>query len=378
MAVADEKAVNPSKTLVTESPLFTQARSSLWGTIGWLVFLFLVSLHFTFSYNAIPDYLDLNSYTRGLSPAPYQYRMLLVFVFRLLVERPFILRLAHHAPSQFHDPHQIVQLGLTLVSMIGTVLATCGTLRRLTGDRVFARWFSLLAIYMAYFNLAPIWGLSYSYPYDTPSLFFFSLGMYLIVSERLVLYYVLLPFAILNRETVCFLILFFLIWRWRAFRERFGPLSTRGAGALATHGLVQAAIWLGLRRYELHLFTKNAADSSAGGAVIKQKLLFNLHELVEPQQWPVLLSCCGFLLPALWLQRRWINNSGVAWSCAVILPLWFVGMMLVGVITEIRVFSECTTFVVPALALIVHNRFRPIPEYPRETEDNGEVGRDYS
>ena len=373
MAVSSVNEVNTSKTPVTESSWFPQAQSSQWNTVGWLVFVFLMCLHFTFSYNAIPDYLDLNSYTRGLSPLPYQYRMLPVFVFRLLVDRPFILRLAHHAPRHFDSPHQIVQLGLALVSMVGTVLATCGTLRRLTGDWVFARWFSLLTVYMAYFNLAPIWGLSYSYPYDTPSLFFFSLGMYLIVSERLVLYYVMLPFAIVNRETACFLILFFLIWRGRALRERLGPLSARAAGALAAHGLVQTTIWLGLRRYQFYLFAKNPVDSRVGGALIRQKLQFNLHELVKPQQWPVLLSCCGFLLPALWLQRRWIKNSGVAWSCAVILPLWFVGMMLVGVVTEIRVFSECTTFVVPALALIVHNRFRPIPEYPLETED-----RDYS
>jgi hypothetical protein len=40
-------------------------------------------------------------------------------------------------------------------------------------------------------------------------------------------------------------------------------------------------------------------------------------------------------------------------------------MMIVGVIVEIRIFTEWIPFVVPAIALIIHNRLRPATElYP--------------
>lgn len=44
--------------------------------------------------------------------------------------------------------------------------------------------------------------------------------------------------------------------------------------------------------------------------------------------------------------------------------LWLLGMIKVGVITEIRVFSEWTAFVVPLLGLIVYNRFLTVSPEP--------------
>jgi hypothetical protein len=47
------------------------------------------------------------------------------------------------------------------------------------------------------------------------------------------------------------------------------------------------------------------------------------------------------------------------YACAIFLPLSFVGMTVVGVVTKIRIFADWSAVVAPTIALIVHNRFRP-------------------
>jgi hypothetical protein len=87
---------------------------------------------------------------------------------------------------------------------------------------------------------------------------------------------------------------------------------------------------------------------------------YNLREVLKPQQWPLLLSVCGFTLPFLWLQRRWIGVKGLSWAVGVIMALSLAGLMIVGVIVEIRIFADWIALVVPAIALIIWNRFRPV------------------
>lgn len=336
-----------------ESPVFN------WPVAGWLAFTLLLCTHFTLCYNAIPDYLNLDEYTRGAALTPYQFRALPIVIFRMFAQMPFVSAVARHAPAQFHNPYQVVQIGMVLCCIFAAVLAMCGTLSKLTDNRWFSRWFSLVLVYMAYFNLAPGWGLSYSFPYDVPSLMFFSLGVYLIVSNRLWLYYLMFPIAVFNRETTCFLTIFFVIWNLDQARDRASTISRKNLFSLGGHVLAQAILWLAVKVTLAHLFAGNqSADTSVNGHFFSIRLIFNLHELIEPQQWPVYLSCCGFLLPALWFGRRWIQCPPIARACAIILPLWFAGMMMVGVVPEIRIFSELSVFIVPALGLIVYNRLR--------------------
>ena len=98
-------------------------------------------------------------------------------------------------------------------------------------------------------------------------------------------------------------------------------------------------------------------------------MMINIHMLLSPQQWPIYLSVFGFLLPMLWLQRRWIGNQGIYWSCTILFPLWFAGMFFMGLMPEIRVFSELSALLVPALGLIVYHRF--VPAASHETQRVG-------
>ena len=348
---------------------------SRWRTAVWVIFTLGICLHFALAYNLEIDYLDLKTYTQGLEKTPYQYRVLMMYVFRLLSTQHIFVAVAHHAeqmhvPPWWRTPQQLVQILIAMASVFGAVLATAGTLTKLTGDRIFSRWMSLLVIYMAYFDLAPSWGLGYTFPYDTPSLMFFCIGVYLVVSRRDVLYYLIYPIAVLNRETICFLTVFFLVWKWQEMRARDGKLTAKDTLRLVGHGVAQGAIWIALKLWLAHRFAANQYDYGAHptNPPVIGRVMINIHYLVSPQQWPVYLSLFGFLLPVLWLQRRWIGDRGIYWGCAIVFPLWFAGMFLMGLLPEIRIFSELTALLVPALGLMVYHRFAPVAAVPASAE----------
>ena len=237
-----------------------------------------------------------------------------------------------------------------------------GTIRHLTGDRTFAFWAVFLLPFMAQIDLASSWYYNFITPYDCPSVMFFAVAMYLVVTRRRWAYWPIFGLAVLNRETACFITVFFVVWEF--FRlERYSP----GARLLrlALPILLQASIWAGIKLWLAHVYAHNPVDGEGpGGRLFVSHIHYNLRALLKPQQWPVLLSVCGFSLPFLWLQRRWIRCPGLAWSCGIILPLSFAGLMVAGVIVEIRIFADWIALVVPALALIGWNRFCPIPVSP--------------
>jgi hypothetical protein len=355
-------------TSIGTAPVWFGAPKSRWRTVVWVMFTLGICLHFALVYNQGLDFLDLKAYMLGVEKTPYQYRILMMYVFRLLATKHVVIALAQHTqhmhvPAEWQKPQKLVQVGVSMVSLFGSVLATAGTLTKLTGDRIFSRWMSLLLIYMAYTDLAPGWGLAYSFPYDTPSLMLFCMGVYLVVSGKDWLYYILYPIAVLNRETICFLTIFFVIWKWQEMRAREGKLTGTDVLRLAAHGLAQAAIWIGLKVWLAHRFAGNVYDygSIVTNPPVVGRVMLNLHQLARPQQWPVFLSIFGFLLPVVWLQRRWIQNQGIYWSCKILIPLWFVGMFFMGLLPEIRIFSELSSLLVPALGLIVYHRFVPVP-----------------
>lgn len=341
---------------------------SRWRTVLWIIFTLGICMHFTLAYNRELDFLDLDAYMRGFEKTPFQHRVLMMYVFRSLATQHVTVVIAQHmrhmhSPPEWLKPPKVVLIGVTLTSLFGAVLATVGTLTKLTGDRIFSRWMSLLLIYMAYANLAPGWGLSYTFPYDTPSLMLFCIGVYLVVRDRNWLYYLLYPIGVLNRETICFLTVFFVIWKWQELRVSKGVATREDVRKLAAHGLTQAVIWIGLEAWLAHRFAANAYDYGSIPARHHMigRMISNLHLLTRPPQWPVFMSVFGFLLPVVWIQRRWIQNQGIYWSCKILIPMWFVGMLMAGVLAEIRVFSELSALLVPALGLIIYHRFIPTP-----------------
>lgn len=330
--------------------------------LGWLAFVLLACGDFAVvNLWRDPQYLDLREYAAGTAPLPFQSRILMAWVLRWTAGSsrwaPGLGRLAVHLPKEFHDPYLVVLLVTTVVAMFVAVLAARASLVQVTGDRKFASWAALLTLYMAYFNLIVVYGLTYTLPYDAPALAFFSLGVWLVLTQR---YWLLLPvfaLATANRETSCFLTVFLLLYAWFTSKGSVQEAQTAARRRAAGHAALQIAVWFAIRVWLHHHFLHNAHAEGAKNGMFTVQLVPNLKSLVKPPQWPLFLSLFGFTLPLFFRGYRWIADRALARSVAIVVALWGVAMLLVGGIVEIRVFDELTAFLVVALGAMAWDRW---------------------
>jgi hypothetical protein len=330
--------------------------------IVWWLLLIVICTHFCLAYiqNGQP-FLNLSEYIQGRCRLPYQYRVLMAWVLGEGLRLPGLAGIGARLPKPLRDPQMLIFFGVSWVSVFGSALLTWRSLTLLTKDEQYSRWASLLVLYMAYFQFPLVFGLDFLLPYDLPSLFFFCACLYCVISRRMLLFYLFFVAGTFNRETICMATLFLAIWGWE---ERQGRRDTL---VLSGHVLAQAAIWIVVKLYLHHLFAANVAETA--GATFYYKLGYNLRTLAKPQQWPVLLSVFGFTLPLVLAWRKWMRNAAMERE-VYLLAAWFVVMMMVGVVIELRVFSELIGYMALAVGLILYHRF---PALRTETPLPGEV-----
>ncbi len=333
--------------------------------VRWALTL-LGCAQFVLSYIAIRFFFRLEAYAAGHAALPFQYRVFPMLVMRAFEHVGLLVRLGRHMPIEEPSVYALVDAGLAFAAILVALWATGKTILHLTGDRSVARWFPLLLLPMCHANLANTWGLNYTAPYDVPSVAFFAVAVWLIVTERIAWLYPVFLLATLNRETSIFLVLFYAIWQgtrtdgaagsWVAGSRVAGSGVAGSRAAIAANIAGLGAIWLVTKLVLGRMFRANLA-TAAGGVVVDKHLLQNLKQIVEPQQWPVLLSVCAFALPVVWLGRRWIGNQAYTRAMTVMMVAWLLGMMVVGTIVEIRIFAEWAALLVPALAMMARNWF---------------------
>jgi hypothetical protein len=320
--------------------------------VTWWVLLLIVCTHFCLAYvqNCQP-FLDLDQYIRGNARLPYQYRVLMAWILRGGLRLPYLTAVSSHLPVPLRDPRILILFAASWISLFGSVILTWGSIARLTRDSGYARWASLIVVYMAYFHFPLAVGLNFLLPYDLPSLFFFCGCLYCIIADRMFFFYPFFIVGAFNRETICMASFFLILWHWPEIRQRSRSFVLFG------HVLAQAAIWLAIRLYLHHSFAYNLPDTA--NATPWYKLAGNLRYMLEPEQWPVLLSVFGFTLPLVLLWRRSMKHPAMERE-VYLLAAWFAVMMLVGVIIEIRVFSELIAYMAPAVALIGFHSFSQV------------------
>jgi hypothetical protein len=304
---------------------------------------------FALNYSATRSLYPLELYAAGQADVPC--RMLTVLLMQAARHVPGMDKVAAYAPVANHSVNALVILLLAFFGMLTAVWATGKTMEALGVDRKFSSWTRLLVVIVSFFNLTPAWGLNYTVPYDVPALAFCAVGVWLIVSGRLGWFYPLLCVATLNRETSCFLVLFFVVWTSIQRKDR--PHAYR---FLTLHAAAMTALWLVAKLAPTHIFHGHAF--SASNSLLIQRLIFNAKELFKPQQWPVLVSVCGFTLPLLWLGRRWIRHRAFALATGVTLVCWLGGVVAQGIIVELRVFGEWAAWVCPMLGLMIAHRLQ--------------------
>ncbi|RYG39702.1 hypothetical protein EON79_23910, partial [bacterium] len=212
------------------------------GRIAWSVVTVLACAHFALSYATNHrQFLDLARYADGLERTPYQYRVLMAWVLKLLGENPAVGRLAHVFPGDLKAPYVFVEMGLAFLALLGAVLATRRSLRILSGHDAFSAWASLLVVYMAQFQFNLSYGLNYVLPYDLPSVFFFCLALLGIVSKSRTLFYAAFVVGTLNRETMVFAVVPFAVW---GLYEASGERIEKGWGRVLPHVVGQLLLWV--------------------------------------------------------------------------------------------------------------------------------------
>ena len=294
--------------------------------VAWLIFVLFACAHFSLDYlSRAPQFLNLRVYGLGTDRLPYQGRILMSWVLRSTAGSTWgaatLARITAHVPPPFNDAYLFVLLVTTFIGMVVAVLSTRATLVHLTGDRAFAAWASLLTLYMAYFNLLLVYGLTYTLPYDVPALAFFCVGVWLVMKRQ---YWLLIPVFVLgtlNRETFCFLTVFLGLHAWFELRDKDASPDVRRAlfRVALPHVVLQAVLWVGLRLWVRHLLHDNVVEANGFFA---NQLARNLKFLVTPPQWPLLLSVCGFTIPLFVWGYKVIGDRAFARAVVILLGVW--------------------------------------------------------
>ena len=304
-------------------------------------------------------FLDLGLYTREVIPMPYQGRVLMAWVFQATAARPgfyaFVTHFSAHLPVPLRSPYVVVEVAFVFVALLVAGLACRGTIRRLGADRAFADWACLLLLGMAACITFCEDYIIMAIPYDIPSIAFFSVGIWLVVARR---WWLLLPvfmLGTLNRETYIFLTVFLVLYEGFSAVQR-GRTLLSGVLPVLPSVVVQVVIWVGIHVWALRRFAGNAGPHDPKHGVVFQ-FGGNLHSLVNPSQWPLLGTVAALLVLPVVLGWRWIPDRAFARATACILVLWALGMTIVGVLVEVRIFNELVSFVAPCAAIAIWTRY---------------------
>jgi len=152
-------------------------------------------------------------------------------LFRYRVLMPFLARSLAYVLGV--DLKLIFQLLATL-SVFGLLIVYRSYLSNFVRPE-FATVMSVAIVYPMLWNFCLLNDLYY--PFDLPSLFFFTLGCHYIYQRKWHLYYPVFVLALLNRETSCFLVFVMIFCFFRRMRSR----------ELLWHVLAQGLIWAGLK-----------------------------------------------------------------------------------------------------------------------------------
>ena len=347
---AEHAVVDPRLLLILSTVRSAPFRGRL-RKIGLLVLYLLAAVQFVGAYIYLEwPYVDLHRFEYGYERLPFQTRLLLAPLYRLADTARWSTHYADRlARNQYFFPHGVtgglvLEFGIAILctlfaGWVAVRLYDASTRRGVLKPLVFPIFLGLCVMSYILHTVQ-----NFRYVYDMPSLAAFAAGFYLIYFRKNVLWLVLLfTVATLNRETTLLLLPF-----W-ALSESLGPdgriqwatLRTRRVLAVV---LALVAYWVVWHLIVYRVFSTNASE-------YYPRLLFNLKCFVRLRYWPQLASAFGFLWPFLIMYRRKVRDAQLrAWL--LVLPVWYVFMMLWGILTETRIFGELLPFLAPVVTLM--------------------------
>jgi hypothetical protein len=204
--------------------------------------------------------------------------------------------------------------------------------------RVFALWgaLGLFLLALPYHYFAYRCFMALYYPSDIPGILFFTLGFYSVLTRRMGLLYLVLVLGTLNRETIIYVSLFYLLVGCRKGETR----------NVIYHVILQVCLWLFLKGilYSLYRYNINPAYTETFG-FYKLSIKWNFLSLGHHHLYTFLPSIFGFLwIPLLFLARHLrplTFRRGL-----YLIPIFFLTIIIPGEIYELRIYAEMLPLVV--------------------------------
>ena len=264
----------------------------------------------------------------GIEVTPLQYRMLVAWLFQLL-----------HVGKELRAPCIFV----STVAILSYLYTSRACVFHLFGENEksyalsFVFWLLLPVLY-----IVPL--VQYCWMYDLVGLAFISLGLLLILKKQMAAFLVMFAVATFNRETTCFLTLYYLVLELRRHNWK------KVLGFCA----IQGVIWFGIKIFLNIHYADRTVDDITGGTA-----RFNFFHLVLVTNIKVLTGTCDSVMPGstarAWLQLAaifgglWIpvvmfwkrvNANQTVKRMMWVVPVYITGMFSVGAIDELRIFAE--------------------------------------
>ena len=304
-------------------------------------------------------YLNLQAYLSGHERLPFQERVLPIFLIQPLAHSQWIARHLVH-----DDGLYTAEKGpFYVISLVSLLLA--GFFVQRLYNKV-SRSHTLMFLVYPIFLFEMMWSYTihseanFSYPYDMLSVAFFAAGLYVIYTRRYWALVGLMLLGTLNRETTLFLIgIFILDAASKPFAEGQMSLGQRFCWKSVPWLRVAllSLIWIAVKAALVHRFAHN--DNSENYVRVAE----NIGRL-KPRLWPALLNICGYMLPIVFLLRRYLRPVRFA-NYLFIFPVWFGVMFYTGVIVETRIYGELCSLVSISMVIIMEqyleSRMRRMP-----------------
>ena len=301
------------------------------------------------------QYASVWLYTSGEAATPFQYRALV----------PWAASALRALPGADALDLRVVYGALDALCALGVWVAMRRFLRPYLGgsEGRAARAVAALAAFvpLALGTAAPWRHNDFYFPYDTLAVAVFALGLALLQERRWWAYYALFAVGTLNRETTCFLTIAWVLASW-------GRVPLR---ALAAHSLAQLGIWVGLKAGLAALYADNPVLHDAGHGLFITTTIRTTLSLVAVPAWVYTALALGGAWLVLALLRGRLRDPEIRRWFRVV-PVFLLGMALVGELLEVRIYGELVPLVTAGVLVVLGDLVRsslrtPQPSLARAT-----------
>jgi len=323
-----------------------------------IVFL-CASLQFLRYYVFAPVfYLRLPDYFSGHERLPYQYRVLPILFLKPLHGVHFIQNFAATRIGPMHDPDRIDFFLLSCLAFIPIYYFTVKLYRELSPTRRLEFLLFPTLLFVLIWTYIIHLEQNFSYPYDLPSLAFFTAGIFYIYKRRFLPLFLIVLIGTFNRETTLFLIGIYVL---DAITVGTAPSD---APLRARFNLRQipwfrvallSAIWIAIKLGLFHLFGGNDRSEDYN------RLHENLLRIFHPNYWPGALNLGGYLLPFILIFRNRIADRRFVQYLYILIP-WVLIIFRTGIILETRVYGELSCYIAIYAVLLLETYIATTPE----------------